>query len=483
MKVIEWSGTGRRLFVAFAAMISLYAVAASVALYGLVDIERGLARTGERVEGLRLALELSSAVRDQYAHVAHTVIIANDSHLKFYEDAKARTCDLTCEMEGFAADDAERGWVDEIEQATTEMDKVFTDRVMPAVLNGQAHIAEAEHQHILGIMARIQENTGLLARRFSESVAELQALVSRRQQRALLWTVVFLLSAPLLAAGAGVVIGRSVARPMARLTAGVERIASGDLDTRIVVESQDEFGALAQQFNTMAAAIKQHQQERVENERLAGVGRLAAGVAHEINNPLGVILGYVRLMAKKAEGGLAEDLGVIEAETLRCKEIVDGLLDLARPIHPSDDSFELRELVDDVVARLTAADGATGVAVAVDGHATVRGDLLRLRQVVFNLLKNGFEAARPAGRVEVAIATSSDVVELSVSDSGPGIRPDVRERLFEPFVTTKEQGTGLGLAVSRAIARSHGGEIVVATVVSGARLVLRLPKRGSGGVR
>ncbi|MBI4511378.1 MAG: HAMP domain-containing protein [Deltaproteobacteria bacterium] len=481
MKKKAWSGTGRRLFVAFASMVALYAVAASFALYGLVDIQRGLTRTRERVEGLRLALELSSAVRDQYAHVAHTIIIGNDSHLGFYDRSKKRAHELTGEMRRFAAGDDERQWVSEIERSTRELDQSFRDRVVPGVLQGKAELVQEEHHKVLEAMARVQDHTELLARRFSESVEELRVFVSGLQQRALVWTILFLMVAPTLAAGAGIVIGRSVADPVAKLRSGAERIAGGDLDTRIEIESQDEFGALAGQFNTMAAAIKQHQQERLQNERLAGIGRLAAGVAHEINNPLGVILGYVKILGKKAEGTLAEDLKVIEEETLRCKEIVDGLLDLSRPIKLGDDAVDLREVADDVVARLTASELAPAAPITVNGQAAVQGDARKLRQVVFNLVKNAVEAAGASGRVEVQLAQQDDRVELVVCDTGPGFEPAAREHLFEPFFTTKQRGTGLGLAVSSAIARAHGGEIRVAAPEAGARLALCLPRARQGG--
>ena len=293
--------------------------------------------------------------------------------------------------------------------------------------------------------------------------------------------ILFLLIAPGLAAGAGVAIGRSVTRPLARLKAGAERIGAGDLDTRIDIEAPDEFGALAQQFNAMAASLKEHQHQRLVNEKLAGIGRLAAGVAHEINNPLGVILGYVRVLSKKADGAFRDDLAVIETETLRCKEIVDGLLDLSRPIKPGVHPVDLRELADDVTARVSDSEQASGVSITVMGEGSVPGDALKLRQVVFNLVKNAVEAAAPDGHVEVRLVEADQYVELKVDDSGPGFTQEVREHLFEPFFTTKQRGSGLGLAVSRAIARAHGGDLTIGSIERGARLVLRLPRTPTGG--
>lgn len=481
MKNLVWAGTGRRLFVAFASLITLYALTAGFAIYGLVQIHDALRQTSHRVEGLQLSLELASAVRDQYAHIAHTIIIGDDSHLKYYEGSRDKAVALAREMNGFAVRPDERQWVARIEQALSDMDASFRNRILPGVLAEHTKAVQDEHRQVLSSAAIAQDNTSYLAARFSESVIELQAVVSEIQRRALTWAILFLLIAPALAAVAGIVIGRSVARPIARLKAGAERIGAGDLDTRIEVESPDEFGALAHQFNAMAASVKEHQHQRLINEKMASIGRLAAGVAHEINNPLGVILGYVRVLGKKAEAGLAEDLKVIEAETLRCKEIVDGLLDLSRPIKPGSNLVDLRELADDVAARLADSEQAKATSINVEGESSVPGDALKLRQVVFNLVKNAVEAADSEGRVEVRIVDHGDRAELSVSDSGPGLPDGVREHLFEPFFTTKPRGTGLGLAVSRAIARAHGGDLTAESPERGARLVLRLPHPSRGG--
>jgi signal transduction histidine kinase len=118
----------------------------------------------------------------------------------------------------------------------------------------------------------------------------------------------------------------------------------------------------------------------------------------------------------------------------------------------------------------------------VDGSAFALGDAPKLRQVVFNLMKNAVEAAGPVGEVQVRVATSGDDADVAVQDSGPGIAPEAKARLFEPFFTTKPSGTGLGLAVSRAIALAHGGDIEIgAAGTGGAVFTLRLPAAGRGG--
>ncbi|HEY6105988.1 MAG TPA: HAMP domain-containing sensor histidine kinase, partial [Anaeromyxobacteraceae bacterium] len=196
----------------------------------------------------------------------------------------------------------------------------------------------------------------------------------------------------------------------------------------------------------------------------------------EINNPLGVVLGYTRLLRKRAGGPLAEDLAVIEEETLRSLEIVEGLLDLARPPRLTVQAVDLRELSDEVVGRLGEARRLEGVAVDVHGRGRAAGDAQKLRQVLLNLVRNGAEAAGAGGRLEVAVSESDGRVEVSVADDGPGIGAGARDRLFEPFFTTKPRGTGLGLAVSRAIARAHGGDLAAVEGAAGARFVLTLPR-------
>jgi signal transduction histidine kinase len=472
------SGTARRLALAFAALVALFAVATAIALLGFAQVNRGLAQTRTRVDSMRLALDLASAVRDQYAHQAHTIIIGNDSHLGFYAEAKARVLTLIKDLRQRAERPDERAWVDDIEAGAAELDRIFSRDIVPAVLSGRTADAHLEHARALAVVSRIQQRTDLLAKRFEDAIGELQSFAQATRDRTVGWSVFFLVLAPVLAGGVAVYLGRKVARPVALLHAGAERLAAGDLDTRIAVGGDDEFGDLARQFNTMVASLKEQQHRLLQSERLASVGRLAAGVAHEINNPLGVILGYTRLLRKKAVGPLAEDLAVVEEEVLRCQEIVEGLLDFSRPVQAGTQPVDLRALCDDVVARLAEASPTPGVAVTVVGPSIeTTGTSSKLRQVLLNLIKNAIEAAAPAGRVDIHVDETHECSRVTVRDSGSGLDAEARERLFEPFFTNKPRGTGLGLAVSQAIARAHGGEIVAdAPGSGGACFVLCLPR-------
>ena len=234
----------------------------------------------------------------------------------------------------------------------------------------------------------------------------------------------------------------------------------------------------------MSRSLKEHQAQLVQSETLAGIGRLAAGVAHEINNPLAVILGYVKLLERKAEGELAEDLGIVRDEALRAQEIVEGLLDLSRPLAAAPEPVDLRELCEEAVARLTSTDRLGRAAVELQGAARIAGHPQKLRQVVLNLIKNGAEAAGPGGRVVVRVGqTDGGGAEVVVSDSGPGLPAGAAQKLFEPFFTTKPTGTGLGLAVSLGIVQAHGGTLEATSPEgAGARFTIRLPAVPPGKV-
>jgi two-component system NtrC family sensor kinase len=276
---------------------------------------------------------------------------------------------------------------------------------------------------------------------------------------------------------AGLIVGRSVAGPIAMLEAGANRLASGDFTVPIDVHSPDEFGLLAEQFNRLTLSLAEHQKRLLQAERLASIGRLAAGVAHEINNPLGVILGYVRIIRKNASDRLDKDLKIIEDEAVRCQEIVEGLLDLARPIQGAPKAADLRVIAEEAVASLRDAFPIADTHISIEGSGVAVGNRQKIWQVVTNLLKNAAEASGTGGKVRITIGTAGEgFVELSVADDGPGLPMSDQERLFEPFYSTKETGTGLGLAVSRAIVQAHGGSLEGSTApAGGAVFIARLP--------
>jgi signal transduction histidine kinase len=251
------------------------------------------------------------------------------------------------------------------------------------------------------------------------------------------------------------------------------------------VRGADEFAELARTFNDMTRDLSRHQAQLIEANRLASIGQVASGVAHEINNPLGIILGYAVLLRGDPALGGRDELTIIEDEVRQCQRIVAGLLDLARPVRLHHADVELGEVVREAVSRLDESGQTGEVSIALDEPAhpvAMRADENRLRQILVNLLVNAVEAAGHGGATGgVAVRWRPDGarVVLEVLDRGPGIAPQALPRLFEPFFSTKAKGHGLGLAIARSLARAHGGDIAVGPRGDGpgTRAALELPLR------
>jgi len=223
----------------------------------------------------------------------------------------------------------------------------------------------------------------------------------------------------------------------------------------------------------------------LQADRLASVGQLAAGVAHEINNPLGLILGYTQLLLREAPQAEAveEDLQTIEKQTRNCKKIVEDLLNFARKSGTQMGAVNVNDALSaviDVVRNQLELDSIVIQTQLDDDLPDIAGDSEKLKQVFMNLLINARQAIGTNGRISIASGAAADgrTVMITVTDDGPGIAPDIQDKIFDPFFTTKPtgQGTGLGLSVSYGIIEDHQGEIEVASEVGrGTTFHIRLP--------
>ena len=316
---------------------------------------------------------------------------------------------------------------------------------------------------------------------------------------------------------AGVLAWLVVQKPVTRLVRATRRVAAGDLDAKIPVESADELGLLARSFNQMTEDLRRARDEvqewtrtlelRVEEktaeltkvhqqmlhvERMTSVGRLAAIVAHEINNPLAGIHTFARLLIKQTERGdldpvrVKEELSMIASESARCGEIVKGLLQFSRPgtageMKPADVNEIVRHALRLVEHKVTLA--AIKEKLDLDpGLAAVRCDRQQLVQALVALLINACEAmAANEGVLEVTTRRTAagrlPGVEIRIADNGTGMDEETKARIFEPFFTTKEgeKSLGVGLTVVMNIVNRHGGEIdVEAAPGKGTAFTLRL---------
>jgi two-component system NtrC family sensor kinase len=320
----------------------------------------------------------------------------------------------------------------------------------------------------------------------------------------------------------GLLVQRMVYRPLRDLQEGAARLAGGDLDQPIPVRSQDELGQLADSFNAMMHALRSSraeleqwgytleqkveaatrelhraQAEAARGEKLASVGLLAAGIAHELNNPLTGVLTFSSLLRKQMPDGSpeAEDLDLVIQETRRCAAIIRRLLDFAREKTPEKNYADLNALVRKTVLLVEQPAQVADIEIALDLDERlplVWIDENLVEQVVMNMLVNAQHAIGSDGRITLRTRLREDrpaargggarcMVEITIADTGCGIPEENLQKIFDPFFTTKGvgRGTGLGLSVSHGTIEAHGGTIEVdSTVGVGSEFRIYLPLDG-----
>lgn len=301
---------------------------------------------------------------------------------------------------------------------------------------------------------------------------------------------------------------RQVFQPINSLHQGARRVAQGDFDFRVSISSEDEMGELAESFNLMterfqeiATDLDRQVQERsrqlVRSERLASVGFLAAGVAHEVNNPLSAVC----WAAESLEPRLAELLhdapddesavvqqyiGIIQSESERCQNITKRLLDFSQNQDTTKTRQDVCAIVRDVVTLITHMKKYRERRIQFDHVIPCEAEISgpEIKQVALNLVANALDASGSDGHVAIRVHEQIDWVELHFADDGCGLEADDMEQLFEPFHTTKPsgEGTGLGLSISDRIVRDHGGTIEAHSPGRdlGSTFILRLPRTQNG---
>ncbi len=290
-------------------------------------------------------------------------------------------------------------------------------------------------------------------------------------------------------------ISYRISGPVRLIADAMQRLAKGDYPPKVEVRSNDEIGYLAENFNRMSdelaaahqllvnsaetlerkvdertAELKDMQEHLIQTEKLAALGKLAAGVAHEINNPLTGILTNSSLMLEDCadDDPARADLQTIVDETLRCRKIVKGLLDFARQTPPQKQLINLNQVVEDVLGLVRNQVGFRDISVTTQldpTPASVMADHDQMRQVILNIVLNAAEALNGKGELTIlsSIEQQNGVIRLAIHDNGPGIPDEVKSRIFEPFFTTKSSGTGLGLSIAYGIVERHGGTISLAS--------------------
>ncbi len=362
-------------------------------------------------------------------------------------------------------------WVSQLEGITSDQSFGGTSEYVQDGVEMVAGIARVEFGGLLSGV-QIPKNAAYLTAR--ELLADL------------MWVALALLGAAVLLS---LFWSRRLTRPIERLSAATRQVARGDFNVQLEAAEKDELGDLAGSFNQMATEIKSAQAALVQSEKMAAFGQLGAGIAHEVKNPLGGILGLAQLSLRKAEkdSPMAKNLTIIEKETRRCKEIVENLLRFARQEKVAFGPFNLNLVAEDataIVAHQLAINQVKLKKEFAPELPKVVCNPNQIQQVLINFLINAQQAmdGEPGSVTVTTRAAGPDQVQVLVSDTGPGIPKEIQAKIFEPFFTTKAagKGTGLGLSVTYGIIQEHKGEIRLESEPGqGTTFILTFPAAGS----
>ncbi len=366
-----------------------------------------------------------------------------------------------------------------------------------------AHVREPSNEGLAGEV-RVQGNRIVTLGEqlaLSERQSVDAALQAHRRNFLLLLAVV-----ATILVGTGFLLARRVTRPLQAMESHMEAVASGQL-TRLTPDSRDrEFVSLTDAFNHVLDELERRQHTLVRAEKLASLGTMLSGVAHELNNPLSNISSSAQILKEDGEGDpafRAQLIADIDAETLRARRIVRALLDYSGERAFAPARVPLAELVQETL-RFLKTKRPAGVEVKIDiaPELAVRGDRPRLQQVLLNLMVNAFDALadeRAVAHGELAISArpvivgekgddfpahnghcrpGSQAIDIAIADTGPGIPPEALERIFDPFFTTKDvgHGSGLGLFIAFEIIEEHEGCLIAANRPEGGAVFrIRLP--------
>jgi len=311
-------------------------------------------------------------------------------------------------------------------------------------------------------------------------VGVLEAKYVDMRQKALLILISIIVAGMALAVGLGYLLANKIMNPVHQLIKASQQVSEGSLTPEIGPISKDEeMRVLQNTFKDMVASMVRRRAEAenrlIQSEKQASVGRLAAGVAHEINNPLTGVLTYTHMLLRRKdiEDDIRSDLQTIAESTERVRKIVKGLLDFSRQIKLDKEPTEVNRLVSSAISLMDNQALVKGVTIKFnpgENLPMITLDRNQFQSVLLNMIINALDATEPGGTINIYTATglsASDTghkgVEITIADTGCGIPAENLDKLFDPFFSTKEvgQGTGLGLSVSYGIVQRHGGTIRV----------------------
>ncbi len=453
----------RRLALSFAS-VSIVSVAMCGMLIAIIGQVAGLVANMQTQEtAIRESLVLATAVREQYIHQAHWIIEHDRDHLEHYEEWVERVRRGAGTLKPLLPE-GERWRVEQLLDDSNALDDVFRDILVPAVNRGDATAVVRHHKQVDELSQRATQQADYIARTAEHDMAMDHTSATRAARLGLLTGVTCVLLVLGLSVLFTIRLRRAVLEPLQVLAAQARKFGSGDFSSRVGPVGEGELRAVSTAFDTMAEELQAREAQLIETERMAAIGQLAAGVAHEVNNPIQVIRGYLKTMGPDTPPEvLGEELKILDEEAAACQRIAEDLVAFARVPELRRDHTDMERLLRESVNRFgeTEEGSKQPIRLTVEPGRTL-ADGGRLRQVVRNLLVNASsfsESGQPIDVVGRLLATGG--YEIAVSDRGPGIAAGDQAKIFEPFFTKRAGGSGLGLSVCIGIARAHGGTIEV----------------------
>ena len=448
---------GGRLVGGLLAIALVAGIASAIALSANRELAAALEQVARTAETGRRLTRVASLYREYYMHQAHLALgMQMSEHLTMVETAHG---DLAAALEALASGGVPDGVdVAALRQSLDALDALFRDRFLPALRAGTRDEAVGIHFEAAHSVQSVLDQLTAAEAGGAAAIERARSRAAAAAQTANWRSVVVMAGALALAVAVAWWMSRGITQPVARLEAAADALPHAPEGTRVPEDGPAEVVALGRTLNRVLGELQSTRRARAEAETMAVLGRVAAGIAHEINNPLGVILGNARLEERTAPEAV-DEAQAIAREAQSCQGIVRALLDYARPGAPVD-LTEVAELAvaraDDDAVRLTVGSASS----AKPAPPPIRGDAARLEQLIAHLVDN----ARAHGASVHVTLVAAEVDDRSgarveVRDDGPGVPADDLERIFEPFYTTRADGTGLGLAIGRSVAAAHGGTL------------------------
>ncbi len=451
----------RRLAVGFG-LISIVAIAMCAILLSVIgEVSQLVLEMRSDEAAIKESLSLATAVREQYMHQAHWLVEREASHIahsaRWLERVERGIRTLRPLIP-----QRERHRLDRVATDSRALDEIFRTTIRPAAERDDRETIIAGHHRAQDISQRAAVEADEIAGIVERKMASAHVSATRATRLGLMAGGICIVLVLALSIVFTLGLQRAVLRPLDLLSAAARRFGSGEFHTRVGNVGEGEFRALSEAFDAMAEELEERESRLVGSERMAAIGQLAAGVAHEINNPIGIIRGYLKTMGPDSSPeSLREELQILDDEAAACQRIAEDLVAYARAPELHRECVSMDRFLEEAVRRFqeTAGDPRQRITLdATPGQAHVDGG--RLRQVVLNLMLNAAQVCQSDAAIEVTGAPLPEGgYEIRVSDRGPGVPPEDRVRIFEPFYGKRPGGSGLGLAVCQGIVRAHRGTI------------------------